>query len=354
MRPSNATSFSCSSRPPPVRPRQAWAISITSSGSRKRPLTTGRTILIAIRLASRADDGCLAFSHRSRHQGPQCQPCLGAGPAGGEDLPGSRRSRFDGPGRGEGRKRRLHAGRKTIERAMQLPDRPFPESGMVELQSRYCAGTVIMTTRPSYARRLLSLKTSDYARESHSPAAPLSACPDAVVPRGQLVRCACPRSSLIVSLAGKLLLSSAAIGGDRGRLPAVGGQRPGRIAGRDSQRLQFHGHLGHGRADVAQVEWSLTTPDGRRLVDRKEINRRSWPPDADRAGRHGPSDARSHGRGAARRSPPEAAPLILPSIALPLPIRPERFMTRLWLDRRDYRAGRNGLLSLADRPPAIA
>jgi hypothetical protein len=84
------------------------------------------------------------------------------------------------------------------------------------------------------------------------------------------------------------------------------------------------------------VEWSLATPDGRRLVDHMVTT-----DDQGRLTMTVPADmdlpTRSHGPAqltvtAGRSDNP-------PSVTLPLPIRPARYLTRLWLDRRRYRAG---------------
>ena len=84
------------------------------------------------------------------------------------------------------------------------------------------------------------------------------------------------------------------------------------------------------------VEWSLSTPDGKRLVDRKETT--------DEQGRLTmivPADmdlpTRAHGE--ARLSVTVGESTNRPGVALPLPVRPARCLTRLWLDRRGYRAG---------------
>ena len=84
------------------------------------------------------------------------------------------------------------------------------------------------------------------------------------------------------------------------------------------------------------MEWSLSTPDGKRLVDRKETTDDQGrltmivPADMDLPTRsHGPAQLTVTAGGGANP----------PSVALPLPIRPARYLTRLWLDRRSYRAG---------------
>ena len=87
---------------------------------------------------------------------------------------------------------------------------------------------------------------------------------------------------------------------------------------------------------TAPVEWSLATPDGKRLVDRKETTddqgrlTMTVPADMDLPTRsHGPAQLTvTAGRG---DNPP--------SVTLPLPVRPARYITRLWLDRRRCRAG---------------
>jgi hypothetical protein len=91
-----------------------------------------------------------------------------------------------------------------------------------------------------------------------------------------------------------------------------------------------------GEPCAAQVEWSLSTPDGKRLVDRKETTDERGrltmivPADMDLPTRsHGPAQLTVTAGGG-------ASPL---TVALPLPIRPARYLTRLWLDRRSYRAG---------------
>ncbi len=87
---------------------------------------------------------------------------------------------------------------------------------------------------------------------------------------------------------------------------------------------------------AAPVEWSLTAPGGKRLVDRKETTDDQGrltmivPADMDLATRlRGPAQLNVTAGGGANP----------PSVALPLPIRPARYLTRLWLDRRHYRPG---------------
>ncbi len=87
---------------------------------------------------------------------------------------------------------------------------------------------------------------------------------------------------------------------------------------------------------AAPVEWSLSTPDGKRLVDRKETTDDQGrltmivPADMDLSTRlHGPAQLTVIAGGGANP----------PSVALPLPIQPARYLTRLWLDRQRYRAG---------------
>ena len=84
------------------------------------------------------------------------------------------------------------------------------------------------------------------------------------------------------------------------------------------------------------VEWSLSTPDGKRPLDRKEDTYDQGrltmlvPADMDLATRsHGPAQLTvTAGTG--------PNPL---SVALALPIRPAHYLTRLWLDRSSYRPG---------------
>jgi len=87
---------------------------------------------------------------------------------------------------------------------------------------------------------------------------------------------------------------------------------------------------------AAQVEWSLSTPDGKRLVDRKEPT-----DDQGRLTMIVPADmdlsTRSHGL--AQLTVTAGGGANPPSVVLSLPIRPARYVTRLWLDRRSYRAG---------------
>jgi hypothetical protein len=90
-----------------------------------------------------------------------------------------------------------------------------------------------------------------------------------------------------------------------------------------------------GEPCTAQVEWSLATSDGRRLVDRKEptdehgLLTMTVPADMD-------IPTRSHGP---LRLNITAGGTSLPSASLPLLIRPKSYLTRLWLDRRNYRPG---------------
>ena len=85
-----------------------------------------------------------------------------------------------------------------------------------------------------------------------------------------------------------------------------------------------------------QVQWSLSTPDGKRLVDRNEPT-----DDQGRLTMIVPADmdlpTRTHGP--AQLSVTVGGGTNPPSVALPLPIQPARYLTRLWLDRRRYRAG---------------
>jgi hypothetical protein len=97
-----------------------------------------------------------------------------------------------------------------------------------------------------------------------------------------------------------------------------------------------------GEQCAAQVEWSLSTPDGKRLVDRQgptdEQGRLTMivPADMD-------LPTRTHGEaqltvtaGAVRGGAGNETPL---SISLPLPIRPKGYLTCLWVDRHSYRPG---------------
>ena len=87
---------------------------------------------------------------------------------------------------------------------------------------------------------------------------------------------------------------------------------------------------------AAPVEWSLSTPEGKRIVDRKETT-----DDQGRLTMKVPADmdlpTRSHG--SAQLTVTAGGGANPPSVALPLPIRPARYLTRLRLDRRSYRAG---------------
>ncbi len=87
---------------------------------------------------------------------------------------------------------------------------------------------------------------------------------------------------------------------------------------------------------AAPVEWSLATPDGKRLMDRKETT-----DDQGRLTMIVPADmdlpTRSHAP--AQLSVTAGGGANPPSVALPLPIRPPRYLTWLWLDRRSYQAG---------------
>jgi len=87
---------------------------------------------------------------------------------------------------------------------------------------------------------------------------------------------------------------------------------------------------------AAQVEWSLSTPDGKRLVDRKEPT-----DDQGRLTMVVPADmdlpTRPHGQ--SQLTVTVGGGVNPPSVVLPLPIRPASYLTRLWLDRRCYRAG---------------
>jgi hypothetical protein len=103
-----------------------------------------------------------------------------------------------------------------------------------------------------------------------------------------------------------------------------------------------------------QVEWSLSTPDGKRLVDRNVPT-----DDQGRLTMVIPADmdlpTRSHG--AAQLSVTAGGGTNPPSVSLPLPVRPKGYFTRLWLDRRRYRPGETifyrslslSRFSLADR-----
>ena len=84
------------------------------------------------------------------------------------------------------------------------------------------------------------------------------------------------------------------------------------------------------------VEWSLSSPDGRRLVDRKEATDDQGqlmmivPSDMDLPTRsHGPTQLSVIAGGAANPATAD----------VPLAIRPHPCLTRLWLDRRAYRPG---------------
>jgi hypothetical protein len=84
------------------------------------------------------------------------------------------------------------------------------------------------------------------------------------------------------------------------------------------------------------VEWSLSTPDGKRLVDRKEPT-----DDQGRLTMIVPADMDlpTRSRGLAQLAVIAGGGANPPSVALPLPIRPARYLTRLWLDRPSYRPG---------------
>ena len=84
------------------------------------------------------------------------------------------------------------------------------------------------------------------------------------------------------------------------------------------------------------MEWSLSTPDGKRQLDRKESTDDQGrltmivPADLDfPAPSHGPMELTVTTGGGAN-------PV---SVTVPLPIRPARYSTRLWLDRHSYQAG---------------
>jgi 5-hydroxyisourate hydrolase-like protein (transthyretin family) len=87
---------------------------------------------------------------------------------------------------------------------------------------------------------------------------------------------------------------------------------------------------------ATQVEWSLTTPDGKRLMDRKETT--------DSDGRltmivPADMDLSRRARGSAQLTvvaDGKAGPSL---VTLPLQLRPARYRTRLWLDRQSYRPG---------------
>ncbi len=87
---------------------------------------------------------------------------------------------------------------------------------------------------------------------------------------------------------------------------------------------------------ATQVEWSLSTPDGKGLVDHKESTDDQGgltmvvPARMDLSTRsHEPAQLTVTVGGGANPS----------SVTLPLPIRPVRDLTRLWLDRPSYHAG---------------
>ena len=86
----------------------------------------------------------------------------------------------------------------------------------------------------------------------------------------------------------------------------------------------------------AQVEWSLSTPEGKRPLDRKESTDDQGrltmivPADLDLPARsHGPMELTVTAGSGANPA----------GVSVPLPIRPARYSTRLWLDRHSYRAG---------------
>ena len=79
------------------------------------------------------------------------------------------------------------------------------------------------------------------------------------------------------------------------------------------------------------VEWSLSTPDGERLVDHKETTDDQGRltmivPDNKKVARAGGASVTAGGGKLAERRPATAHP-------------PARYFTRLWLDRHSYRAG---------------
>jgi hypothetical protein len=87
---------------------------------------------------------------------------------------------------------------------------------------------------------------------------------------------------------------------------------------------------------ATQVEWSLSTSDGKRLVDRKENTDDQGrlnmvvPADMDLYTRsHGPAQLTVTAGG-------NASPV---NVTMALPVRPARYLTRLWLDRCHYRPG---------------
>ena len=90
-----------------------------------------------------------------------------------------------------------------------------------------------------------------------------------------------------------------------------------------------------GQTRAESVEWSLSTPNGKRLLDRKENTNQQGrltmivPADMDLpAGSRGPVQL-AVTAGGGRTGQRRAA----------LPIRPAHYFTRLWLDRRSYQAG---------------
>ena len=82
------------------------------------------------------------------------------------------------------------------------------------------------------------------------------------------------------------------------------------------------------------VEWSLASPDGRRLVDRKEAT-----DDQGRLTMIVPSDMDlpTRSRGPAQLSLVAGGNANPATAEVPLPIRPQACFTRIWLDRRAYR-----------------
>ena len=137
-------------------------------------------------------------------------------------------------------------------------------------------------------------------------------------------------------LAGKLLLPPPAVGFDSAghlRLVVTG---PGELHAGMPSVYNLLATTVTGEARAAQVQWSLSTPDGRRLIDRQEMTddhgRLTMVVPAD-------MDLPVRTRGPAQLTIIAGEGAGPPSVAMPLPIRPQRYLTRLWLDRRTYRAG---------------